>query len=125
MNREQYFNIPGLEQIYFEDSYVTDIIEEKEKFIFILDAVLKEHHFLYQPPKPGEQYCYRTAYLEFPALRQVVWLERNFIRYTDADGETDYGNIDIFYGEANTYHLEGDWGIVELSSGTPIIQFDA
>ena len=50
MNRKQYYDIPDLEQIYFEDSYVIRIIEKKERLIFILDAVLKEGHTLYQPP---------------------------------------------------------------------------
>ena len=124
MNRKQYYDIPDLEQIYFEDSYVIRIIEKKERLIFILDAVLKEGHTLYQPPKPDEKYCYRKAALIFPVLKWIAWREKKFIPYTDADSEIDYGNIDVFYSEDSTYHIEGDWGIVELRSETPTIWFD-
>ena len=74
-----------------------------------------------EPPEVDETYCYRQAMLDFPAAKQITWLERHFIPFTDANNEQDFGNIDVFYRESDTYHLEGDWGVVEVRSAPPVL----
>lgn len=121
MSREWYYEIPGLEHIYLEDSYVTDIVEDGDNLHFALDLILTEQHAKYEPPEVDETYCYRQAMLDFPAAKQITWLERHFIPFTDANNEQDFGNIDVFYRESDTYHLEGDWGVVEVRSAPPVL----
>jgi hypothetical protein len=116
-----YHQLPGLQSVYLEDSYVTEIVETPDRLAFDLDAVLTEDHPLYQAPAPGEQYCYRPAQLIFPNVRRVSWLEHHLRPSTDAAGEVDYGNIDVFYKDDDTYHLEGDWGTVEVVSDPPVL----
>lgn len=118
-----YHTIPDLEYVYLEDSYVTGLIEQPHKLIFKLDLVLLESHPLYRVPLAGEQYCYRPALLEFPNLGRMKWIQRCFDAFYDATKTVDYGNIDTFQTRDGLYHLEGDWGIVEIESDMPSISF--
>lgn len=113
-----YSEIPGLENVYLEDSFVLAIEESSDKLVFELDAVLTSAHPSYAPPRPDEQYCYRSAILQF-ITDNVSWLARSQSRYRDASGEEDLGNIDVFTAERGRYHLEGDWGTVEIESSVP------
>ncbi len=102
-----------------EDSYVLGLEESRDRLQFDLEVVLTENHPQYARPKPNEQYCYRRARLVFSRVRKVDWEEREFRPSVDADGEVDYGNIDIFYAEGDTYHLDRDWGTVRIVSDAP------
>ena len=66
------------------------------KFLFIVEAVLTENHPLYTPPESDEQYCYKKGKIVFQGLKCVKWINRNEAPFTDAFGEEDYGNIDVF-----------------------------
>ncbi|MCA1705340.1 MAG: hypothetical protein LC808_19615 [Actinobacteria bacterium] len=114
-----YHDLPGLEHVYLEDSYVTGIDEKADRVLFYLEAVLTHGHPSYEPPLEGEQYCYRPAQLEFPGVRRIVWSSRRFDPFTDARGEIDYGNIDALYGTDGKWHVEGDWGSVDIVSAPP------
>jgi hypothetical protein len=39
----------------------------------------------------------------------------------DADGETDYGNIDSFTFQGDRYELAGEWGHVMIEGPPPTI----
>jgi hypothetical protein len=110
-----YSKLPGLENVYLEDSFVLAIGESSDNLTFDLDAVLTPEHPSYAPPRPDEQYCYRRAKLRFSTTK-VNWLARSRTRFRDAAGEEDMGNIDIFTADGDHYHLEGDWGTVEIES---------
>ena len=114
-----YDQLPGFEHVYLEDSYVTGIEEQPDRLRFTLEVVLTVGHPLYRPPAPDEQYCYRPGALEFPALRRVTWTARHLRPFRDASGSVDYGNVDVFTARDGVYHLEGDWGSVEVVSGPP------
>lgn len=58
MERLNYWQFPGFENIYLEDSYVLSI-NDKTSIQILLEAVLTENHSLYTQPLPEEQYCYR------------------------------------------------------------------
>lgn len=122
--RVPYYELPGLDQVYFEDSFVTGLIESDAEILFLLDLVLRENHPRYEPPRANEQYCFRPAKLTFAKPRRVVWEEKNFRPTTDAGGAIDYGNLDWMeaIGE-DTYRLEGSWGAVSISSDPPSIAF--
>jgi hypothetical protein len=118
------YELPGFDQVYFEDSFVNGLIEAGDELSFLLDLVLREGHPRYSPPKAGEQYCYRQVKLMVAQPTLVRWERRDFRPTTDAAGEVDYGNIDAMQ-ELNdgSYRLEGDWGIVVIASAPPPIVF--
>ncbi|EEA92704.1 hypothetical protein [Pseudovibrio sp. JE062] len=109
-----YFQIPSLSDVYLEDSYVLAIHEYDSKIVFDLEVVLIETHPFYEAPSKGEKYCYRKSSLSFIGVQSVEWLDRQFIRFSDASGESDYGNIDSFTKEGELCHLAGDWGEVKI-----------
>ena len=117
--RTPYAQLPGLEYIYLEDSYVLEIKECESRLVFLLEAVLTEQHPLYLLPVADERYCFRRAILEFPAVKRVIWIRKHFKPYRDSSEKVDYGNIDVFYAQDEAYRLEGDWGQVEIYSGAP------
>jgi hypothetical protein len=87
-----YETIPGLENVYLEDSWVLGVFESDDSLSFDLDAVLTEQHPQGHPPKPGEQYAYRRVSLTFPTLRAIESLDRGDPPATDAAGDLDSGN---------------------------------
>lgn len=124
MSRKPYYELPGFDQVYFEDSFVTGLIETGAELSFLLDLVLREGHPRYSPPKPDEQYCWRPAKLMFARPTLMRWEKREFRPTTDASGEVDYGNIDAMQIlEDGSYRLEGNWGIVVIASAPPSIVF--
>ncbi|NEQ42464.1 MAG: hypothetical protein F6K00_02435 [Leptolyngbya sp. SIOISBB] len=118
-----YQQLPGLEKIYLEDSYVLGIEESEKHVKFSLELVLTEKHVAYTDPKPGEQYCYRNAFLHFENVSKANWIRKEMMSSTDAAGEIDYGNIDTMTFTNGVYHLAGDWGEVEITSSKPKIDF--
>ena len=122
MESQRYDELAGLEQVYLEDSYVLTIEEGPSDLKFLLDLVLKEDHPEYVSPEAGDQYCYRRAWLVFPNVQRVCWLENTMQPYSDATGSVDYGNIDVLLAQKGHYHVEGDWGTVEVVSSSPRIK---
>jgi len=98
------------------DSWVLGVYESDGVLSFDLEAVLTEQHPHWEPPKPGETYCYRRVALTFPGVRRIEWISRGGPPATDASGERDWGNIDTFRGDGDTYQLTGDWGHVRFES---------
>ncbi len=56
-----YTELPGLADVYLEDSYVLGIEARPAELRFLLDLVLTPSHEQYRPPLPGEQHCYRKG----------------------------------------------------------------
>ncbi len=111
-----YYDWEDFAGIYLEDSFVLSICELDNEISFIVEAVLTENHPLYVPPKEGEQYCYKKGKIVFQGLKQVEWIDRNEAPFTDAAGEEDYGNIDVFELYSGVYKLSGDWGELQVIS---------
>jgi hypothetical protein len=117
-----YSELEPLGGFYFEDSYVLDIKEVGDEIIFELELVLTPRHPSYRLPPLGEQHCYQRGTLIFREVRKCQWLSRRHERFVDAEGEVDFGNIDIFFRKgSDAYYLEGDWGSIEVTSKVPPI----
>jgi hypothetical protein len=71
-----YSELPGLDGVYLEDSFVLGIGETSNQLVFDLDAVLTPSHPSYAPPHPGEQYCYRRGELLFRTTKSAGSLDR-------------------------------------------------
>lgn len=113
MNKYYYNEI--LKDLYLEDSFVLEIIELSDKLLFKMEFVLCESHQLYHDPKENERYCWHLGEIVFSNIESINWIERNPDKFSiDANNEIDYGNIDTFDFEENTYNLAGDWGLVEI-----------
>ena len=124
MDRLNYWQLTGLENIYLEDSYVLGI-KTDTSIEFFLEAILTENHPLYTSPLPEEQYCYRKITLKFPHPQTYNLTLNKMLPIVDPDGTWDYGNIDEFFLENEAYHLIGEWGELTIVSDSPIIEFDS
>jgi hypothetical protein len=82
---------------------------------------MTEQHPRYTPPRPDEHYSYRRVAIVFSELRSVDWIERSMKPITDADGETDYGNIDSFTLDRDQYEITGEWGHVIIRGQAPVV----
>ena len=109
-----YFELDGFQDIYLEDSFVIGIQETESSIRFDCDFVILENHKLYTIPEVGEQYCYRNGYIEFTNITILDWIKRDEVVFSNDCYDNDYGNIDIFYLDNETYHLQGDWGEVMI-----------
>ncbi|AZP23510.1 hypothetical protein EJC51_31045 [Streptomyces aquilus] len=114
----------GFEDVYLEDSFVLGVTATPGRLCLDVDLVLTAHHPAYRPPAPGEQNCYIRARIEFPHVRSLTWTDQGTPPAVDASGEADYGGIDALFWDGSAFHLEGDWGSIDVASGPPgIIQF--
>ncbi|MEG5139065.1 MULTISPECIES: hypothetical protein [unclassified Microcoleus] len=121
MERLNYWQFPGFENIYLEDSYVLSI-NAKTSIQILLEAVLTENHSLYTQPLPGEQYCYRRMTINFPHPQTYDLVVNNISPIADPDGSIDYGNIDEFFRADSKYYLRvGEWGELTIVSDPPMI----
>jgi hypothetical protein len=118
----------ALAEIYLEDSWVFDLAPTEQGVIFRLDAVLTTGHPSYQPPAPNEQYCYRRAWLTVASTKRSHLQRSDAPPATDASGEQDFGNIDLFTpvdwdGEV-AWEMTGDWGELLTVEPTVDIAFE-
>lgn len=120
--RSEYSSWTALRDLYLEDSYVLEIIEDPPDLSFQMEFVLREGHPEYQAPRPNEPYCYRRGTLIFRDLSELRWLARNDVLSFDATGERDLGNIDQLYCEDGYYTASGDWGRVTFRAQQVLIK---
>lgn len=123
-NRKYYQLNDTLANVYLEDSYVLDIQEVGGLITFLLEIVLTEKHSLYTKPLANEQYCYKQGTLTFPNTESYNLVRSNTQPSKDPDGSIDYGNLDEFYINNDSYTLSGEWGVLSIKSDSPIITLD-
>ncbi len=109
-----YDELPGLEDVVLEDSFVREIVEAPSGLRLVLMAALGPKHPYFDGVRSDEQHCYRPATLTFPDAR-VRWHSRSALRFTDATGASDVGNIDRLVAlPTGGYRLEGDFGALDV-----------
>ena len=98
------YNIhPSLNQIYTEESYLIDIVEENSTIIFIIDAAIMPASPYYIAPEKEVAHCYKVVKLIFKGVNKHQWItpfKREKI--LSADSLSDYGAIDLFQCDLNT-----------------------
>ena len=107
---KNYSELPGLEQVYLEDSWVLDVAIGRGTVSVSLDVVLCEDHHEYATPPGHERYCYRRGVLRFSDVTEVRWQMPTGPPAIDATGETDYGGVDEYLFEKTTHSLAGSFG---------------
>jgi hypothetical protein len=120
MQRLNYWQFPGFENVYLEDSYVL-AIKAKASVEILIEAVLTENHPLYTSPLPGEQYCYRQMTIKFFLPQTYNLVLKKMTPIPAPDGSIDYGNIDEFFLDAGKYYINGEWGELTIVSAPPIL----
>ena len=117
-----YSDLAGFENIYLEDSYVLAFQMGISEAKFWVDAVLLENHPLWRPRAPDEAYSYQRILLTFPGVRETTWHELVVRPTIGPEGEADFGNIDTFVFNDDTYHLVGEWGNITITSDRPTVR---
>jgi hypothetical protein len=126
MQHLNYWQFPGFENIYLEDSYVLGCEAKKASVEIFIEAVITEKHPLYSQPLPGEVYCYRRMKIQFPRSQRYHLIPNPMNPIPNADGSIDWGNIDEFFlADDGTYHLIGEWGEIAIASDAPKLILDA
>ena len=123
----QYFEVfSDLAGVYLEDSWVLELAPSDYGLSLRLETVLTPEHPLYEPPKPGQQHCYRLGWLSLRAEDPMDIRLSGNPPATDATGERDFGNVDsfVFNPAENRWELEGDWGRASVFSPEVTLEFD-
>ncbi|MEM1291466.1 MAG: hypothetical protein AAGH67_08335 [Cyanobacteria bacterium P01_H01_bin.162] len=116
----------GFFGVDLSDSFVLAWRLQQRDLCFDLECSLWPDHPLYESPLPDHYTCYKRGVLRLPAVEHLVGLRAlgavepipsSF--NSDAD---DYGCIDVFeQTSSDTWHLEGEFGEVQIICGTPIL----
>ncbi len=154
MERVNYTDFEGgFNMVVLEESFVLNLKTTMSYVDFQLELAINENYPLYTPPeapqsveplededsdgeapegfdmsKEGEaessQFSFRRGRLFFPNMEQVKWQSRIQPYIDPRTGSVDYGSIDYFYKQENTYFLAGYWGELEVVSGPPLLEID-
>ena len=126
MQHLNYWQFPGFEHIYLEDSYVLGCEAKKGALEIFIEAVLREKHPLYSQPLPEEPYCYRRMKIKFPRSQRYHLIPKKMNPIQNLDGSIDWGNIDEFFlADDGQYHLVGEWGEITIVSAPPELMLDS
>lgn len=123
MAMPDYSSIPGLENLYLEDSWVLGITARPGVLELDVDLVLREPHPWYEPPKAGEQYCHRRGVVRFDGVSSLRWEGQGSVPAVDLTGEQDYGSVDSLWTTDGSYVVEGDFGRIAVASAPPSVEF--
>jgi len=118
-SRVDYPQLSGFEGVHLENSFVLALKATPGLLTLDVELVLTPEHPAYHPPAPGEQNRYARASIDFPDVRSLTWTGQGTPPAVDASGETDYGGIDALFRDGSVFHLEGDWGSIDVVSGPP------
>ncbi|MFV0317865.1 MAG: hypothetical protein ACK5O2_13010 [Microthrixaceae bacterium] len=112
-----YYELPGLEQIYLEDSFVLGVAILPGSVRVQLDVVLREGHPSYVAPVDNEQYCFRKGALTLEEVSEVTWYMPPGPPAIDASGDTDYGGVDSYEVEGSVHRITGEIGELTVTCG--------
>ena len=119
-----YYEIPGFEELGLEDSWVMGVQEDASGIVFDVDFALCLKHPFFAPPLSGEANSFHRGHIRFCEPSSVVWyLKARTPPNLDSTSEVDFGNFDSFYFSGNCFHLDGDWGELEVISAPPVVDY--
>ncbi len=121
--KKNYDNFKDFENIYLEDSFILEVIENSSQLKFIMEVVLTTNNSLYSKPKQNEVHCYKNAKIVFANVKEIDWKEKDLSPSKDASGEIDYGNIHELYFEDGYYYIFADIGELKIKSVEPKIKY--
>lgn len=114
----------ALTNVNLPDSWVLAVETADSSVCFVLDAALQEGHpRYYWPPEAGELHPYTR--LRWCLRGAVHWNEGPSLDRpaTGANGERDYGHIDVWLRSGERHMLEGDWGNVVIDQPAQSVEY--
>jgi len=117
-----YSQMVGFADVYLEDAFVLEVKATPGSLALDVEVVLTAQHRAYRPPASGEQNCYARGTIEFPNVRDLAWVGQGTPPAVDASGSKDYGGIDALFWNGSVFHVEGDWGVMDVTSDLPVIR---
>jgi len=118
-----YYEIPGFEELGLEDSWVLGIQEDASAIVFDVEFALCLNHPFFAPPLPNEVNSFRRGHIRFSEPYSANWLRKTITPNQNATGAVDFGNFDWFYFSGNCFHLDGEWGELEIVSVPPTVDY--
>lgn len=119
-----YYELPDLEQVYLEDSFVLGVEILPGAVKVQLDVVLREGHPSYVAPGADEKYCFRKGVLRLEEVSEVTWRMPAGPPAVDASGDTDYGGIDVYEVDDSVHRIMGEIGELTVTCGWYSLQLD-
>lgn len=113
---KSYKELPGLEDVVLEESYVLAVAATPGVVSFVLAVVLTPEHAEYVAPEDGTSLCYRDGILEFVGVTELEWTGQGDPTAVEVTGEQDYGFIDALTWDDRRYELEGGWGAMRITA---------
>ncbi len=120
----RYFQMPGFESVYLEDSFVLGVTATPGLLIVDLDVVLTEDHPSYKPPPPNEHHCYRRGQIRFHGVRRLHWIAGGTRPAIDASGVADYGGVHELSADGSSFVLTGDFGNIDVEALECVLVLD-
>ncbi len=113
-----YESIEGLRHVLLENSYVLNVTVEPGLVSVEAHLVLLAEHHSYSLPKDRESQCFRLGHLRFEKPTSVGWVMPVVRPAIDRTGEIDWGGVDHFEIDDDTYELVGDFGRLAIVGGS-------
>jgi len=114
--------------IQLEDSFVLSWGMDGDSLVFVVELSLWPEHPQYQAPQIDEWTCYQKGKLIFDNVTSLQGLLPidNVSPSIDANGELDYGNINVLE-EVNKgeFKIYGDFGEVQVLCHQMKVEIDA
>ena len=115
---------PGFEGVALEGSYALDIEAHPGTLVLRLDLLLLPGHPAWEPPKPGDRACFKTATLKFSTVRSLHWVGMGIRQAVDPSGTADFGSVDSLTRTGHRYQIEGDWGQIAVEADVPSLSLE-
>jgi hypothetical protein len=102
--------LPEFQGAYLEDSYFLGMVAEGCDLRLKMLLALAVDHPSYEPPKEGEQHCYRegSIFVQRPTAIDVKPTIKPTI-LTDPDGLLDLGSLELYQQGPNRLHVVTEW----------------
>jgi hypothetical protein len=115
----------NLKGIDLPESFVLGWNTANARLVFQIEFALWPESSFYRQPREDEWTCFRRGVLVFERITIIEGLKKQEdVRYgTDASGERDYGNVDIFEEKDGGVKLSGAFGDVSLRCGAWHLEF--
>ncbi|MFN8526682.1 MAG: hypothetical protein U0821_26560 [Chloroflexota bacterium] len=122
---KDYVSLPDLRHIFLEESWVLSIHLAPNNLSIELDFVLMPEHPSYEAPGTQEVHCYRRGIMRFGDVRSLSWNCDAFQPSADATGEMDLGHIHSMAFDGDTYHVDGDIGVLTIRAASCRVELSA
>lgn len=114
MRVRDYTEHPDLAHFVLEESWVLRIQALPGTLEIDIDLTYAASHPELRPPRSGEAHYGRVGVVHFAGVRSLTWTKQGVKAAVGPDGQIDWGAIDAFLWEDGIFHLEGDFGVIDL-----------